>query len=108
MSADLLEEMRASFARINERLDEVQLALAGRRVAPQQQSLPVNEGELPAVFPPYGRSKGLPISGATVNDLEFYANGARRSLADPAKAKWHDKDRAMLAAIEKEQGQVPF
>lgn len=54
------------------------------------------------VFPPYGRSKGMPIVGASMGDLEFYANGSRRSLADPAKARWHDKEKVLLAAIEAE------
>ncbi|HVG62560.1 MAG TPA: hypothetical protein VNA24_28610 [Hyalangium sp.] len=55
-----------------------------------------------STFPNYGRSKGGPIHGATMQDLEYYANGARRSLADPSKARWHDKERALLAAIEAE------
>ena len=54
------------------------------------------------VFPNYGRSKGAPIHGASMGDLEFYANGARRTLGDPAKARFHDKERALLAAIEAE------
>ena len=54
------------------------------------------------VFPPYGRSKGMPISGASMQDLEFYANGSRRSLNDPSKSRFHDKERVMLAAIEEE------
>jgi hypothetical protein len=54
------------------------------------------------VFPNYGRSKGGPIRGATMQDLEYYANGARRSLADPSKSRWHDKERALLGAIEAE------
>lgn len=54
------------------------------------------------VFPPYGRSKGMPIAGASMQDLEFYANGCRRTLADPGKARWHDKERTLLAAIEAE------
>lgn len=54
------------------------------------------------VFPPYGRSKGMPILGASMGDLEFYASGSRRSLADPAKARWHDKEKVLLAAIEAE------
>lgn len=55
-----------------------------------------------STFPNYGRSKGGPIRGASMQDLEYYANGARRSLADPGKARWHDKERALLAAIEAE------
>src|SRR4051812_47352455 len=45
------------------------------------------------VFPNYGRSKGVPISGASMNDLEFYKNGAMRSLNDPSKERFHAKER---------------
>lgn len=55
-----------------------------------------------AVFPGYGRSKGQPVVGATMGDLEYYASGARRSLGDPGKARFHDKERALLASIEAE------
>jgi hypothetical protein len=55
-----------------------------------------------AVFPPYGKSKGQPVDGATVSDLEYYASGCRRTLADAGKARWHDKERVLLAAIEAE------
>jgi hypothetical protein len=55
-----------------------------------------------AVFPNYGRSKGGPIRGASMGDLEYYANGARRSLGDPSKSRWHDRERALLASIEAE------
>ena len=54
------------------------------------------------VFPNYGRSKGAPIRGASMGDLEFYANGCKRSLADPSKSRWHDRERQLLAAIEAE------
>jgi hypothetical protein len=53
-------------------------------------------------FPPYGRSKGAPIAGASIQDLEFYINGSRRSLEDPSKSRWHDKERVLLAAMEAE------
>jgi hypothetical protein len=55
-----------------------------------------------SVFPNYGRSKGGPIAGASMGDLEYYANGARRSLGDPSKSRWHDRERQLLAAIEAE------
>jgi hypothetical protein len=54
------------------------------------------------VFPNYGRSKGGPIRGASMGDLEYYANGAKRSLNDPSKSRWHDRERQLLAAIEAE------
>jgi hypothetical protein len=54
------------------------------------------------VFPPYGRSRGAPIAGASLQDLEFYISGSRRSLDDPSKARWHEKERVLLAAMEAE------
>ena len=54
------------------------------------------------VFPPYGRSKGAPVSGATKGDLEYYASGCRRSLEDESKSRWHEKERQLLVAIEAE------
>jgi len=54
------------------------------------------------VFPPYGKSKGAPIAGASMKDLEFYMSGCRRTLDDPAKSRWHEKERVLLAAIEAE------
>jgi hypothetical protein len=63
---------------------------------------PADMGDGPTIFPPYGRSKGQPIAGATMNDLEFYANGCRRSLGDASKSRWHDKEKALLAVIEAE------
>lgn len=55
-----------------------------------------------AVFPNYGRAKGKPIAGADLKDLEFYAAAARKSLADPSKSRWHDKERALLELIDAE------
>jgi hypothetical protein len=54
------------------------------------------------VFPNYGRSKGAPVAGASRGDLEFYAGGCRRTLGDPNKSRWHEKERVLLAAIEAE------
>ena len=53
-------------------------------------------------FPNYGRAKGAPVAGASMQDLEFYANGARRSLADPAKQRFHASEQKLLDAIEAE------
>lgn len=53
-------------------------------------------------LPNYGRKRGEPISGCPISDLEYYANGCRRTLDDPAKSRWHEKERALLAAIQAE------
>lgn len=70
-------------------------AAPGRRVAPPAAA----DGP---VFPNYGQARGQPIAGASTRDLEFYANGCRRTLADPAKSRWHEKERQLLAIIEAE------
>jgi len=54
------------------------------------------------VFPNYGNLKRAPVHGAPLKDLEFYANGCRRTLGDPSKRNYHDKERALLAQIEAE------
>lgn len=76
-----------------------------RASAPQTQrtapsATPQEQGG--ACFGAYGRSKGQPVSGATMADLEYYASGCRRTLADSSKARFHDKERVLLAAIEAE------
>lgn len=73
-----------------------------RAGTPARRAAAAPAGEGPTVFPPYGRSKGMPIRGASVQDLEFYATGARRTLADPGKARFHDKERTLLAILEAE------
>ncbi|WP_415835376.1 hypothetical protein, partial [Corallococcus soli] len=76
-------------------------APAARRAAPAAGGAPAGGGD-GMTLPNYGRSKGAPVYGASLQDLEFYANGARRSLADPSKSRWHDKERQLLASIEAE------
>jgi hypothetical protein len=72
--------------------------------APARRAAPVSSGggDGGLVFPPYGRSKGMPVAGASIQDLEFYISGSRRTLDDPAKSRWHDKERVLLAALEAE------
>jgi hypothetical protein len=55
-----------------------------------------------AVFPNYGKAKGQPIHGASQTDLEYYLNGAKRTLADPGKARFHETEAKLVAAIEAE------
>lgn len=91
---DELADMRASMA-------EIKAALASK---PAPQSAPRSGGGSAggACFPNYGRAKGQPVIGATRGDLDYYAAGCRRTLDDPGKARWHAKERDLLAAIESE------
>ena len=85
------------------RLSFGELTIGGEPApAPRRAAAPPPPSDGSMVFPPYGRSKGMPVAGATVQDLEYYASGCRRTLGDPAKSRWHDKERQLLAAIEAE------
>lgn len=79
-----------------------ELEISAKAAEPRRRPPPSAAGDAPSVFPPYGRSKGAPIQGASIQDLEFYANGARRTLGDPSKARFHDKERILLGIIEAE------
>ena len=83
------------------KLGEIEIGSA-KGAEPRRRPPPSAAGDAPSVFPPYGRSKGAPIHGASIQDLEFYANGARRTLGDPSKARFHDKERILLGIIEAE------
>lgn len=87
---DLLKTLHA-------KVDALSAAVAALKVAPARTG-----GGGDGAFPNYGRDKGLPIKGASMDSLNYYADGARRSLADPAKERWHAKEQALLAAIEAE------
>ncbi len=41
-------------------------------------------------------------SASTVEELEYIATRARKTLADPSKAKWHAQERTLLEKVELE------
>jgi hypothetical protein len=84
------------------RLSLGELSIGLNADAPRSSREAAPSGDRGMVFPPYGRSKGAPIAGASVQDLEYYIAGSRRSLDDPSKSRWHDKERVLLAAMEAE------
>jgi len=55
-----------------------------------------------ACFPPYGRNKGQPIYNAPMDALTWYAGNAVKSINDPAKARWREKEMALLGALNAE------
>ncbi len=79
-----------------------ELSIGGKAEAPREAAAPRRASAGEPVFPPYGRSKGAPIRGASMQDLEYYAKGCRRTLDDPSKSRWHEKEKVLLAAIEAE------
>lgn len=60
---------------------------------------PANPG---ICFPNYGNSKNQPVRGASEKDLRFYLGGAERTLADPGKARFHEQEARLAAAIKAE------
>ena len=94
---------------ISRKLDALAAGGASRRAEPAAAAR-ANPGE--AVLPNYGRSKGAPVRGASMGDLEYYLAGCQRTLADPTKSRWHDKERLLQAALSAEiarqgGGEVP-
>lgn len=83
-------------------LGELAIGTTPDSAAARRPAAPPPAGGDGMVFPPYGRSRGAPIAGASIQDLEFYISGSRRSLDDPSKARWHEKERVLLAAMEAE------
>lgn len=55
-----------------------------------------------ATFPPFGSNKGQLIRGAKLKDLKWYAGAVASSVDDPDKARFIDKNRATLAALNAE------
>lgn len=75
---------------------------------PTQNAAPKASGGGAGTFPPFGQSKGEPIHGASERTLRFYAGAAVRSLGDESKARFHDKERALLAAYVNEMERQGF
>ena len=87
--------------------DGFAVSLGGLRIgstpdAPAPRAASGSFGGGGGAFPNYGRSKGQPIAGAPLKELEYYAANARKSIADPSKARWKEKEEALLAQLEAE------
>ena len=67
------------------------LDLGALRISPLELPATVTQVPLPA------RSQG-----GTVEDLEYIAARARRTLNDVSKARWHSQERVLLQQVEQE------
>ena len=81
------------------KLDELVAKLDAKKPATTAPARAAAPGE--AVIP-FGRSKGHPVAGAKLADLQWVAGAVRTSIEDPAKERWADSNRALLAALEAE------
>ncbi|GMU60136.1 MAG: hypothetical protein AMXMBFR34_18990 [Myxococcaceae bacterium] len=52
--------------------------------------------------PPPQQARAPPPVGGTLEDLEYIAQRARRTLADPSRARWHAQEREILTQVERE------
>jgi len=43
-----------------------------------------------------------PAPGGTVDELEYIAARARKTLSDASKSRWHEQERALLEKVEHE------
>lgn len=77
-------------------------AAAAQRSPGTPRPAPKPAAQSGAKFPNYGTAKNQPVAGATKRDLEFYRGGCVRTLADPSKSNFHERDRQLLAAIDDE------
>jgi hypothetical protein len=66
------------------------LDLGALKISPLE--LPVQATQVPMPAP----------TGGTVEDLEYIAARARRTLNDGSKARWHQQERALLNQVEEE------
>lgn len=73
----------------------------------QARSAPASGGGA-GTFPNFGKSKNAPISGASQNDLRYYAGAAIRSIEDASKARFLDSNRAQLASYVAEMERQGF
>lgn len=87
-------------AAATEKAAAVKQRLASQQTVDAPRASPPRSGGL--TFPNYGKAKGQPVAGASKDDLIFYRKGAERTLADPGKAKWHDREKALIDAIDAE------
>lgn len=55
-----------------------------------------------AVFPPFGRKRGQPIAGCDLENLEWYRGVVQKSVNDPDKSRFREKNQEVLDAIEAE------
>lgn len=55
-----------------------------------------------AVVPSTQSISAPPAQGGTIEDLEYIAARARRTLADVSKARWHNQERDLLNQVESE------
>jgi hypothetical protein len=56
----------------------------------------------PTVFPNYGPKKGAPIAGADAETINYYRRNSAKNLTDTTKVKWHETEKALIAAYDAE------
>lgn len=80
------------------------LNLGGLSMGPGQASTSRGgaAGASGAVLPPFGRKRGQPIAGCDLENLEWYRGVVQKSVDDPDKARFRERNQEVLSAIEAE------
>ena len=52
--------------------------------------------------PPTAPGLSAPVAGGNLEDLEYIAARARRTLNDASKSRWHQQERVLLRQVEDE------
>jgi hypothetical protein len=63
---------------------------------------PLESQPAPSAGPPPKVEAPPPAQGGTIEDLEYIAARARRTLADKSKERWHAQERSLLEQVERE------
>ncbi len=53
-----------------------------------------------APAPNYGKGKGMKLSQLELGQLQYYADGCMKTISNPEKAQWHEKEKRLLATIQ--------
>jgi len=80
-------------------LTEIRDLLRGGAQAPARASAPPAASGGGPVFR-FGKTKGRPLAGAPVRDLEWYRGAIAESLNNPDKARYRDDNLRHLAEID--------
>lgn len=59
-------------------------------------------GALRIGTPPVAQPSTAMPAGGTVEELEYIATRARKTLADASKSRWHAQEKALLEQVERE------
>lgn len=95
MSGTLVEFAKTSFSLLERGVEALERIAAALERGASASPMAAGGG----LTIPFGKNKGTPLAQATDRDLQYVAESCVKTLNDSAKARWHPKERVLLAAI---------